>query len=124
MIFTTTTVRGLQRSLPVCAISLQRGCYFVHFVTLFGRYFMYNEAPTDTSSVKEPFISVKRHSPLSNSQQRNMRKELKGQAAVGVGIGCLWKCLSRDLCSVLSRVMPNLLKEMDGALSSSSPRFQ
>ncbi|XP_031407708.1 phytohormone-binding protein-like isoform X1 [Punica granatum] len=52
-----------------------------------------------------------------------MRKELKRQAKVGVGIEPLWKCLSKDLCSVLPKVAPNLVEsakavEGDGRLGT------
>ncbi|KAF6139697.1 hypothetical protein GIB67_002502 [Kingdonia uniflora] len=60
-----------------------------------------------------------------------MKKELKAQTKVGVGIETLWKALVKDLRSVLPKVVPNLvrninyLKEMVAlALSCSSTLAQ
>ncbi|XP_010062901.2 phytohormone-binding protein [Eucalyptus grandis] len=50
-------------------------------------------------------------------------KEAKTQATVNVGIDSLWKCLSKDLHSILPQVTPNFVQnaeviEGDGSLGS------
>ncbi|XP_030441048.2 phytohormone-binding protein-like [Syzygium oleosum] len=50
-------------------------------------------------------------------------KEARTQATVHVGIDSLWKCLSKDLLSILPQVTPNLVQnaeiiEGDGGLGS------
>lgn len=50
-------------------------------------------------------------------------KEAQTQATVRVGIDSLWKCLSKDLLSILPQVTPNLVQnaetiEGDGGLGS------
>ncbi|KAF6134420.1 hypothetical protein GIB67_012360 [Kingdonia uniflora] len=41
-----------------------------------------------------------------------MKKELKAQTKVGVGIETLWKALVKDLRSVLPKVVPNLVRNI------------
>ncbi|XP_030549820.1 phytohormone-binding protein-like [Rhodamnia argentea] len=50
-------------------------------------------------------------------------KEAKTRVTVDVGIGSLWKCLSKDLLSILPQVIPNLVQngeviEGDGGLGT------
>lgn len=43
-----------------------------------------------------------------------MRKEVQTQARVGAGIEALWIALAKDLRLILSKIIPNLVKDVEG----------
>lgn len=52
-----------------------------------------------------------------------MKKEVKSQAKVCVGLGALWKALAKDVRFIIPKIIPNLVKQVhviegDGGLGT------